>query len=48
MQLGKKINKNLLTEQSFPSYDIEQKQFILHFGVGNFHRAHQAFYIHEL
>ncbi len=49
MQLGKNINKNLLTEQSFPSYDIEQKQnCILHFGVGNFHRAHQAFYIHEL
>ena len=49
MQLRKNINKNLLTEQSFPTYDIEKKQnCILHFGVGNFHRAHQALYIHEL
>ena len=49
MQLRKNINKNLLTEQSFPTYDIEKKQnSILHFGVGNFHRAHQALYIHEI
>ena len=49
MQLRKNINKNLLTQQSFPTYDIEKKlNCILHFGVGNFHRAHQALYIHEL
>ena len=49
MQLRKNININLLTEQSFPTYDIEKKKnCILHFGVGNFHRAHQALYIHEL
>ena len=49
MQLRKNINKNHLTDQSFPTYDIEKKQnCILHFGVGNFHRAHQALYIHEL
>jgi len=49
MQLRKNINKNLLTEQSFPTYDIEKKQnSILHFGVGNFHRAHQALYVHEI
>ena len=49
MQLKKNINKNLLKEQSFPTYDIDQKQdCILHFGVGNFHRAHQALYIHEI
>src|SRR3954451_9558335 len=29
-----------------PSYDRTQvKRGIAHFGVGNFHRAHQAFYI---
>ena len=49
MQLRKNININLLTEQSFPTYDIEKKKnCILHFGVGNFHRAHQALYIHEI
>ena len=49
MQLRKNINTNFLTEQSFPTYDIEKKKnCILHFGVGNFHRAHQALYIHEL
>ena len=32
-----------------PSYRREQlKAGILHFGVGNFHRAHQAIYLHEL
>ena len=49
MQLTKNINKKLLKEQIFPTYDIEKKlNCILHFGVGNFHRAHQALYIHEL
>ena len=49
MQLTKNINKKLLKEQIYPTYDIEKKlNCILHFGVGNFHRAHQALYIHEL
>ena len=49
MQLTKNINKKLLKEQIYPTYDIEKKMnCILHFGVGNFHRAHQALYIHEL
>ena len=49
MQLNKNINRNLLKEQSFPSYNINNNQdCILHFGIGNFHRAHQAFFIHEM
>ncbi len=45
MHLSKQIKeKNLL-----PKYDIQEKRnCILHFGIGNFHRAHQALYIHEL
>ena len=43
MQLNKNINRNLLKEQSFPAYNINNnKDSIVHFGVGNFHRAHQA------
>ena len=38
--------KNL---KSKPDYDPqESKNSILHFGVGNFHRAHQAFFVHEM
>ncbi len=49
MQLNKNINTNLLKEQSFPSYNINNNEdCILHFGIGNFHRAHQALYIHEI
>ena len=49
MQLNKNINRNLLKEQSFPTYNIKNnKDSIVHFGVGNFHRAHQALYIHEI
>ncbi len=49
MQLNKNINRNLLKEQSFPSYNINNNEdCILHFGIGNFHRAHQALYIHEM
>ena len=45
MHLSKQIKeKNLL-----PKYNIQEKRnCILHFGIGNFHRAHQALYIHEL
>ena len=49
MQLNKNINRNLLKEQSFPTYNINNnKDSIVHFGVGNFHRAHQALYFHEI
>ena len=38
--------KNINT---YPKYNIEKMQnTILHFGVGNFHRAHQAFFVHEI
>ena len=45
MQLSRQIKeKNYL-----PRYNIKKKSnCILHFGIGNFHRAHQALYIHEL
>ena len=45
MHLSKQIKqKNIL-----PKYNIvEKKNCILHFGIGNFHRAHQALYVHEL
>lgn len=34
---------------AIPSYDRDQiNTSILHIGVGNFHRSHQAYYIHEL
>ena len=40
-----KINPNI----EIPLYDINKINLgILHFGVGNFHRAHQAVYIHNL
>ena len=45
MHLSKQIKeKNIL-----PKYNIQEKRnCILHFGIGNFHRAHQALYVHEL
>ena len=45
MHLSKQIKqKNIL-----PKYNIlEKKNCIIHFGIGNFHRAHQALYVHEL
>ena len=49
MQLNKNINRNLLKEQSFPSYNINNNEdCILHFGIGNFHRAHLSWYLHRL
>ena len=45
MQLSKQIKE----DDIFPNYNINEKSnCILHFGVGNFHRAHQAFYVHEI
>tara|TARA_B100001250_G_scaffold174862_1_gene150396 strand:- start:1546 stop:2982 length:1437 start_codon:yes stop_codon:yes gene_type:complete len=43
-------NINLISNlKSKPNYDPQKsKNSILHFGVGNFHRAHQAFFIHEM
>ncbi len=49
MQLSKAVKKELEQYNIFPKYDVNKKNnCILHFGVGNFHRAHQALYIHEL
>ena len=49
MLLNKKIKEKLKKNNIFPKYEINKKSnLILHFGVGNFHRAHQALYIHEL
>lgn len=31
-----------------PSYDRNRQRFICHIGPGNFHRAHQAVYLHRL
>lgn len=37
------------TKVKLPSYDAQDLQpGIVHFGLGNFHRAHQARYIHDL
>lgn len=39
----------IATKAAVPAYRREQlTPGILHFGVGNFHRAHQAIYLHEL
>ncbi|MCW2120863.1 mannitol dehydrogenase family protein [Flavobacterium sp. 7A] len=40
---------SLPTDVSVPSYDRNQiNTSILHIGVSNFHRSHQAYYVHEL
>ena len=40
---------SLSKDVSVPSYDRDQiKTSILHIGVSNFHRSHQAYYVHEL
>lgn len=45
MQLSKQIKE----DNTLPKYNINEKSnCILHFGIGNFHRAHQALYVHEL
>tara|TARA_B100001029_G_C15042239_1_gene444480 strand:- start:435 stop:1856 length:1422 start_codon:yes stop_codon:yes gene_type:complete len=45
-----KINLPLIKNvDTFPNYNIIKKnKYIIHFGVGKFHRAHQAFFIHEI
>jgi mannitol-1-phosphate/altronate dehydrogenase len=44
-----KLSKQIKEDNIFPNYNINEKSnCILHFGVGNFHRAHQALYVHEI
>ena len=43
------MNELINNLKSKPNYNPQKaKNSILHFGVGNFHRAHQAFFIHEM
>ena len=51
MGIIKLTNKSLESIQNIevPTYNLgKRKCRILHIGVGNFHRSHQAFYLHEL
>ena len=49
MRLNQKNIQLIKNLKSKPDYDPqESKNSILHFGVGNFHRAHQAFFVHEM
>jgi len=49
MRLNKENIKIINNLKSKPNYNPQKTQnSILHFGVGNFHRAHQAFFIHEM
>ena len=49
MRLNQDNIKLLNNLKSKPNYNPQKaKNSILHFGVGNFHRAHQAFFIHEM
>ena len=49
LQLNQKNTAQLATKIAVPKYDRSQiKTGIVHIGVGGFHRAHQAYYIHQL
>ena len=49
MRLNKENLKLIKNLKSKPNYNPQKsKNTILHFGVGNFHRAHQAFFVHEM
>ena len=49
MRLNKDNLKLIKNLKSKPTYNPRKsKNSILHFGVGNFHRAHQAFFVHEM
>ena len=49
MRLNKENIKLIKNLKSKPNYNPKKsKNSILHFGVGNFHRAHQAFFVHEM
>jgi len=51
--MGIKLNKQTLKQLpksiSVPNYEIDSLTAgIIHIGVGNFHRAHQAYYLDQL
>ena len=49
MRLNQDNIKLINNLKSKPNYNPQKtKNSILHFGVGNFHRAHQAFFVHEM
>ena len=49
MRLNQENIKLINNLKSKPNYNPQKsKNSILHFGVGNFHRAHQAFFVHEM
>ena len=49
MQLNQKNIVNIQQQLSCPKYNRQAlKTGIVHIGVGGFHRAHQAYYIHQL
>ena len=49
MRLNQENIKLINNLKSKPNYNPQKKKnSILHFGVGNFHRAHQAFFVHEM
>jgi len=49
MRLNQENLKFIKNIKSKPNYNPQQsRNNIVHFGVGNFHRAHQAFFIHEM
>jgi mannitol 2-dehydrogenase len=48
-RLSRNALKDLADAVSVPAYDpVDVSAGILHFGVGNFHRAHQAVYLDDL
>jgi len=49
MNLNQKNISKIASQIPCPTYDRKQlKNGIVHIGVGGFHRAHQAYYIHKL
>lgn len=49
IQLNHNNTEKIADKIQCPSYDSDQvKTGIVHIGVGGFHRAHQAYYIHQL
>jgi len=49
MRLNQTNIQSISNLKSRPNYNPQvSKNSILHFGVGNFHRAHQAFFVHEM
>ena len=49
IELSRNVFRELSKTAAVPSYDPARlKAGILHFGVGNFHRAHQAVYLDDL